>query len=819
MASGDGGAMRPVLSDARDAISSMTPSSLDLAHSYGFSAPREWESGQAATRPEVEFPVPSSEAMPKTEWDYLDTAKPQVSAETARMAHRSTMGSPPPPRMATPAQAVGRAYEMTRQRPPGIPELQPHNFRRDQLRFPKTPEEIADAEAAKRNERLLGLKPQVDFPEEAPPRQGDDSMGRLFERSAANGFPVSAAPPGTVGPGPRQITRPTLSGAAAEQEQARGEVMDALAAELGVGPGRTMDPVADQSERILRQKGMIASGPGVPQVDFPLRGRPEEPGSGGRRLAALADTARTVREQAEAQERSRALAEAAAAAKKQREIDEANAAAAKAEQEAERLAAAEEQRKRAPVAGMGGVMIDPLERATADVDLDGRYRGPKGSRAAPFALSAQDLGDITGGAVQEFGDLGAQGLEIDYGMLADKMGLPADMPADEREERAKVFLGDQVSRSKNNDVRQARGGGSYFTPSQEARDGYERRSMAVEAAKIKKTWPTMSQEASAALDDAVAKGDRRAMGTIRRQLYDDQNQQAAAYIRDRNAARAVGANLRDPNIGLGMFHRSVGMAQNPQDQARVLRQFGMFGPAAGVDSNQTFLQDSANTLEGTKYTADAGVKGQEALAKGTVDAARATADGVRAKTEAAREEAARDRESNERINKARNDTELKVAGKTLEGREAANKPDPLPGDRMQHSLAVISEGLLNGTYPDAQQAVNQFATNIVSLGGGTPDEKSIKAIEKQARTELIRSVLGRTDAMKNPVVLALIEKHVADAFPSPVGSYVSNPLGQSGAERAAQEFQTELAALGIEPNNAQTAELYKYLWNRRTSGR
>lgn len=815
----------PLLSDAYHDITGAVavPSYDDLADAYAEApwplrqafpkSPRQWEGGQAPNRAEVEFPVPSSERMPKSEKEYLATSKPQVTAETARGAHRSTMHSPQP-RMATAAQAVGRAAEMTRQRQPGIPGLQPPNFRRDQLKFPTTPEQVADAEAAKRNERLLSLKPQVEFPEEAPPREGDDSMGRLFERSAANGFPVSSAPPGTAGPGPRQIARPTLSGAAAGQEQARGEVMDALAAELGVGPERTMDPVADQGERILRGKGMISPDPGVPQVDFPLRGRPDEPGSGGRRLAALADTARTVREQAEDQERSRALAEAAAAAQKQRqkqrEIDEATAAAAKAEQEAERLAAAEERRKRAPVDGMGGVMIDPLERATADVDLDGRYRGPKGSRAAPFALSAQDLSDITGGAVDGFGDLGGEGLGIDYGMLADKMGLPADMPADEREERAKVFLGDQVSRSANNEVREARGGGSYFTPSQDARDGYERRSMAVEAAKIKKTWPTMSPEARADLEDAVDRGDRRAMGEIRRQLYDDQNQQAAAYIRDRNAARAVGANLRDPNIGLGMFFRSAGIPQTPEETSRFLRQFGMFGPAAGVDANEAYLQDSQNTLEATKSTANAGLEGQKALARATVDAATARAAGEGAKTAAARDEAALDRAAAKQQGDARNKTELEVADKTAQAREAANKPEPLKGDQLQNSLKMISDGLINGTYPDAQQALIQYVNNIKELNGGSPDGDA--KTTRDARVELIRSVLGRTDAMKNPWVRALLEQHVAEAFRTPLSRYWNK-------EQAAQDFQRAVAELGIEPTNARTEPIYEYLWNVAMSRR
>lgn len=827
MASGDGGAMGPVLSGARDAISGARdailgamPSNEDFVDAYadhGLTGRprREWQNGSAPKQQAVEFPAPSSRlhlpgvGRPNSREEYLETVSPKLPE-----------GGAPPPRMATAAQAVGRAAEMTRQRPPGIPELQPHNFRRDQLKFPTTPEQVADAEAAKRNERLLSLKPQVEFPEEAPPREGDDSMGRLFERSAANGFPVSAAPPGTIGPGPRQIARPTLTGAAAEQEQARGEVMDALAAELGVGPGRTMDPVADQSERILRQKGMIASDPGVPQIDFPLRGRPEEPGSGGRRLAALADTARTVREQAEAQERSRALAEAAAAAKKQREIDEANAAAAKAEQEAERLAAAEERRKRNPMAGIGGVMIDPLERETADVDFLGRPPGPKGSRSAPFAMSPKDISDITGGAAEDFRDLagpGAKSLGIDYAMLADKMGLPADMPEDERLEKARVFLGDQVRRSTKNSVFQARGGGTYFAPSPESRERMRLSRARLDARLLRRDYPGLSENQEAALAAAEAKGDIDGILKIRQGAFSAKQAAEAKYRSDVAGMRAITANLRNPALRDGMLHESLRNARTREEMAKVFRQFGIQDVADRLDllSAQENMQEGIN--EAGVKRARLELKGTRAQARGAVEAAQATADGLRFKTEAARQEAALDRAAAKQQGDARNKTELEVADKTAQAREAANKPEPLKGDQLQNSLKMISDGLINGTYPDAQQALIQYVNNIKELSGGSPNGD--KETTRTARVELIRSVLGRTDAMKNPAVLALLEQHVAEAFPRPVGSYLSNPLGQSGAERAAQEFQKEMAALGIEPSNAQTAELYKYLWNRRTSGR
>lgn len=556
-------------------------------------------------------------------------------------AFRAPDFRPPPPTGPTPEQTVTAQSkyrnnaEDTHKDSLAFPQeapspLRPHDFRRPvgELVFPSDtahhiPSASQASEQARRNRTNFAAESlgagRLRFPEAQQP-QGADSMDRLAGRSAENGFsfsPYPDPPGGRTAAGPRQIARKSVDEMVGEADSERDASMAALAQEMGLDPNNRIN------DRDVRASAAIrARAPAPPAEDklfFPMapgQAESEADASAARRIGMLTSGMRAIKERREADaaaEKLRADAEQARASQKQaaaaKAAKEESARKAKEAQEAsarkasERQAAldaraareeegrrAEEQRRRAPIGDLAGVPISPLERAGADVNISGRYSGPLGSRMAPRALSERDIRDITGGVALDFAELAPDEngdvVDVNYGMLADKMGLPADMPEDERAERAKVFLGDQLSRSQNSSVKRNQDG-SYFAPSPEARGRYGQRALVVEASKIKERWPrnqSGGQEHFAELDDAVANGDSRKIGEIRRRLYDEQNAAAAAFIRDRGRAMNITRNITDPRVAPGALATALENARTPEDVAMALREFGLHGVAEPIDA-------------------------------------------------------------------------------------------------------------------------------------------------------------------------------------------------------------------------------------------
>jgi hypothetical protein len=697
-------------------------------------------------------------------------------------------------------------------------------------------------------------------------------MDRLKERSAANGFPISDAPArGFALPGhePKNFS---VDGAIAEQAIGRDEAIAAMAQEMGVGPqnqfpseidekiaavrqasGKSPSPVDSQlvmpktiayppppgalidaglapqfpptPDEISARSARVASAAAMPRLAdgavVPGLGTGVISPSASNRVATLARDARKAQEARSAEEAAAKL-KADATAQQDRAKAETAAKAEAAAKEQERVAAEqEEQRRRSPMAGMGGVMISPAERMNADTNISGRYSGPVGSRKAPMAMSPSDVNDVTG---MEMSPLEAHeaGATPDYDLLADKLGLPRDMPEEERLEQARVFWGDQVSRSKNSVVREAQGGGFYFSPTDEAKDRYRRQGLAADARSIKRTYPRSQdggQEHIEALDQAVAENDPKSIGEIRKRLYDDRQTATAAFIRDRGRMQQVTRNMTDPRLAPAMLAESLKNAQTPQQKADVYRQFGMDEQAELIESRgsaESQADKNRSSTEGMhrldyeteNRKIDAGERVGALQAKATQATADATARGKeldRAQEDRKIDLAERAQKADESKDEAdadakRVEQERKQMGPG-DAREAA-------ADRVLQPLLTADESQTDKAYRELPAIVRKHHLNVTDMLAKEgidpttlPGLRNSKAgyTEDDAAEELLAQANRRADASQHPLLRVWTATHAQQ-----VAAEAKKLRGFTSAQTQSKQYEAFAAGMrrvGVFPNS------------------
>ena len=707
---------------------------------------------------------------------------------------------------------------------------------RPELMFPKATDQQnhpgweADKEkaAAERRQqfnqkaRENAEKNRLRFPDPPAPPQGADSMDRLMGRSAANGFPISEAPPrGFALPGHEPKN---FSAADAIEGQAgdRAKTITAMAEEMGVGPENQFPSDIDRKIAAVRQaqgkpatpvdseltmprtiayppppKALIDAGlaPSFPPTPDEIKAREERiiaaatpgefkngpnPGLGfgvltpsaSNRVATLARDARKQQESKSAEESAAKLKADATAQQEQVKAERQRVAAEKAEKdsaEEERLAVQTERtRRHAPMAGIGGVMISPAERMTADTNVSGRYSGPVGSRSAPMAMSPQDVKDVTG---IEGSPAAAMDAKPDYGLLADKMGLPADMDPDERLEQAMVFWGDQISRSKNSDVKEAQGGGFYFAPSKEAKDRYKQAGLRADARSIKTTYPrnqSGTQDHIEALDQAVANNSPQEIGQIRRALYDDRNTATAAFIRDRGRMQQATRNMTDPRLAPAALAESLKAAQTPQEKADVYRQFGR---ADLADQIETRLSSEGEGERGRRSTErmhrlDDATKNAETQSRERVGLAGADASKANVQAQGAKDQKELDLKGREVAVKEKDQASEDAARSARADADERDREMKQwgPGDAQEAAATRVLAPILNAGDEETPRAlaevpaiVKKHYMNVKQMMQDEGIEGAEAYTLEQAGEELLAQANRGHDPVQHPVLRAWVK--------------------------------------------------------------
>lgn len=764
----------------------------------------------------------------------------------------------------------------------GPPQAEPA----PELVFPKAADQQihpgweADKEKAAAERRLqfnqksreAAEKNRLRFPDPPAQPQGADSMDRLMGRSAANGFPISEAPPrGFALPGhePKNFSAAdAIDGQAGD----RAKTITAMAEEMGVGPENQFPSDIDRKIAAVRQAqgkpalpvdseltmprtiayppppgALIDAGlaPSFPPTPDEIKAREERiiaaatpgefkngpnPGLGfgvltpsaSNRVATLARDARKQQESKSAEEAAAKLKDDAKAQQDLANAERERIASEKAEKdsaEAERLAAQTERtRRHAPMAGIGGVMISPAERMTADTNVSGRYSGPVGSRSAPMAMSPQDVKDVTG---IEGSPAAAMDAKPDYGLLADKMGLPADMDPDERLEQAMVFWGDQISRSKNSDVKEAQGGGFYFAPSEDAKDRYKQAGLRADVRSIKTTYPrnqSGTQDHIEALDQAVANNSPQEIGQIRRALYDDRNTATAAFIRDRGRMQQATRNMTDPRLAPAALAESLKAAQTPQEKADVYRQFGR---ADLADQIETRLSAEGEANQGRRSTErmhriDDTTKNAQIQAGERVGIAGAKATEATGSAKAARDD--RELGLEERKVDVLEQNQASDA-KAREGKAAADAQEREekkwgPGDAQEAAATRVLAPILNAGDEETPRAlaevpaiVKKHYMNVKQMMQDQGIEGAETYTLEQAGEELLAQANRGHDPVQHPVLRAWVKTEGGRLARM---AKKSSGWSQSQTRQKQYEaFRDGMARIGID----ETSPLFKEVMN------
>jgi hypothetical protein len=542
------------------------------------------------------------------------------------------------------------------------------------------------------------------------------------------------------------------------------------------------------------------------------------------RLAVLARDAQKQKDSKSAEEATAKLKADAAAQQERVKAERQRLATEKAEKdsaEKDRLAAeAENTRRHSPMAGMGGVMISPAERMTADTNISGRYSGPVGSRSAPMAMSPQDVLDVADWEGSPATADGA-GFTPDYDILADKMGLPADMDPDERLEKAMVFWGDQISRSKNSDIREAQGGGFYFSPTEKAKERYKQAGLRADARSIKTTYPrnqSGGQEHIDALDAAVDNNRPEEIGEIRKKLYDDRNTATAAFIRDRGRMAQTTRNMTDPRLAPAALAESLKAATTPQQKAEVYRQFGRADLADQIETRLSAEGEAERGRLSTErmHRLDDATKNAQIQSGERVGIAGADASKAGTVAKAGQEEKELGLKERQVVVQEKDQESEAEARRTRAAADAQEREEKKwgPGDAQEAAATRVLAPILAAGAEETPRAlaevpaiVKKHYMNVKQMMQDNQIEGAETYTEQQAGEELLRQALRGKDATQHPVLrvwVATESKRMANE-----AKKVSGWGATATKQKQYEAFRQGMARIGID----ESSPLFKEAMN------